>query len=151
MVELTFAFVRKTPDATFPTRGSGDAVGFDMYATEGGTIQPGERRLVGTGMGVKMPTWCWLGVYSRSGLAHKSGVHVLNAPGVVDPDYTGEIKVNLYNAGQEPFSWNAGDRIAQAILHEYPDFLYDEVANVEDGVIKHETARGDGGFGSTGL
>lgn len=131
-----------TQDATLPTRGSGGAVGYDLYSTEEVVVPPTHRALVGTGIAIVLPVGVYGRVAPRSGLAVKHGIQV--GAGVVDPDYTGEIKVVLFNHGDKDFEVKKGDRVAQLILErcETPDI--EEVGAVE------ETERGAGGFGSTG-
>jgi len=133
---------RLSKDAILPTRGSGGAVGYDLYSTEELIIPISHRALVGTGIAMVLPPGVYGRVAPRSGLSVKHGVHV--GAGVIDPDYTGEVKVLLFNHGDAPLTIKKGDRIAQLILErcETPEI-------VEIGKIQ-ETERGDGGFGSTG-
>ena len=109
------------------------------------TIPPGDRAIVGTGIAIHLPSGTEGQVRPRSGLAARHGVTVLNAPGTVDEDYRGEVKVILVNHGQEPFTIQSGDRIAQLVVQP--------VLRVSVEVTESEapaTARGAGGFGSTG-
>lgn len=127
-----------------PTRQhSGDA-GADIFSMENFTLKPLERKLVSSGTYIEVPFGYVGYIMSRSGLAHKYGVSVLNCPGVIDFGYTGEIRVNLINLGSEDYSCVKGDRIAQFILQkiELPEFKKVEVFK--------ETIRGDKGHGSTG-
>lgn len=132
-----------TPNATLPTRGSGGAVGYDLYSTDEIVVPPTHRALIGTGIAVVLPVGVYGRVAPRSGLAVKHGIQV--GAGVVDPDYTGEIKVVLFNHGDKDFEVRRGDRIAQLILErcETPDI--EEVGAID------ETQRGSTGFGSTGV
>jgi dUTP pyrophosphatase len=132
------------PDARLPERaGDGDA-GYDLRALHGFTLTPGERRLVPTGIALALPRGVAGLVLPRSGLAARHGVTTLNAPGLIDPDYRGEVKVVLHNAGAELYEGNAGDRIAQLLL---VPFWAPALRPAES---LPPTARGAGGFGSTG-
>lgn len=103
-----------------------------------------ERILVPTGLFLEIPIGCEAQIRPRSGLAFKNGVTVLNSPGTIDADYRGEVKVILVNLSNEEFTINDGERVAQMVIarHEQAEWL--EVENLE------ESARGEGGFGSTG-
>lgn len=133
-----------TDTAQPPLRAHDGDAGADLFADEDVTLKPGARALVGTGVAVSIP-YGYVGlVHPRSGLAHKYGVTVCNAPGTIDAGYTGEVMVNLLNTGDEPFSVTRGMRIAQLLVQrvEHPGFvLVDELAATE---------RGEGGHGSTG-
>ena len=129
-------------NATLPTRGSGGAVGYDLYSTEEVVVPPTHRALVGTGIAIVLPVGVYGRVAPRSGLAVKHGIQV--GAGVIDPDYTGEIKVVLFNHGDKDFEVKKGDRVAQLILERCETPEVEEVGTVE------ETERGAGGFGSTG-
>ena len=122
----------------------GDA-GADLTASDRVSIEPGQRVLVGTGIAVAIPDGYAGFVLPRSGLAVKHGVTVINAPGLIDSGYRGELRVGLVNHGESTFTIEPGDRIAQLVIMsvEAPQFIA-----VED---LDETVRGDGGFGSTGL
>ena len=129
-------------DAIIPTRGSGGAVGYDLYSVDEVVLPPSQRTLVGTGVAVVLPMKVYGRVAPRSGLTVKHGIHV--GAGVIDPDYTGEIKVALFNLGDGPFEVKTGDRIAQLILERCETPYVREITEMS------ETQRGDGGFGSTG-
>ena len=133
---------RLIQDAIVPTRGSGGAVGYDLYSVEDCSIPHGGRLLVGTGIAIVMPMKVYGRVAPRSGLTVKHGIHV--GAGVIDPDYTGEIKVALFNLGDVPFEIKKGDRIAQLVLERC------ETPGVREIDTLDETGRGAGGFGSTG-
>jgi len=107
-------------------------------------LEPGARALVPTGLAVGLPGDCELQVRPRSGLAWRHGVTMINPPGTIDADYRGEISVPLINLGQQPFTITRGERIAQAILAPVVRIVWDVVDDLDD------TARGGGGFGSTG-
>ena len=129
-------------DAIVPTRGSGGAVGYDLYSVDEVVLSPSQRSLVGTGVAVVLPMNVYGRVAPRSGLTVKHGIHV--GAGVIDPDYTGEIKVALVNLGDVPFEIKKGDRIAQLVLERC------ETPGVREIDTLDETGRGAGGFGSTG-
>ncbi len=137
--------VRK--DSMYQLPGSahpGDA-GADLVAAKAVTIGPGERALISTGMSMAIPAGYGGFVLPRSGLAVRSGVTVLNAPGLIDSGYRGEVQVALINHGTEPFEVEVGDRIAQLVILAVQAPEYVAVDSLDD------TSRGEGGFGSTGL
>ena len=123
------------------------SAGMDLKAntSEPIVLKPLERQLIPTGISIQLPEGCEAQVRPRSGLAAKYGITVANAPGTVDADYTGEIKVILINLSNENFLINPGDRIAQMVIARYERVEWDEVAEL------NPTERGDGGFGSTGV
>lgn len=108
------------------------------------TIGPLERALIPTGISIALPEGTEAQVRPRSGLAAKHGITVLNAPGTIDADYRGEIKVILVNLSNDPFVINPGERIAQMVVARYEKVVWEEVEALDD------TERGEGGFGSTG-
>ena len=116
----------------------------DLRAAESVTLEPGARHLVSTGLSIALPEGFEAQVRPRSGLAEKHGVTVLNAPGTIDCDYRGEIKVPLINHGQDTFIIARGDRIAQMVIAPVTRINWAEVETLD------ETARGAGGFGSSG-
>jgi dUTP pyrophosphatase len=123
----------------------GDA-GFDLrYAGEGWELQPGERKLLATGVSVAVPMGYELQVRSRSGMALRYGVVVANGVGTVDAGYRGEVGVILHNIGRHPHILGRGDRIAQGVLSAVPRMYFVEVDELPDSV------RGDSGFGSSGI
>ena len=122
----------------------GDA-GADLCSAEAVTIGPGGRALVATGISMAIPAGYGGFVLPRSGLAIRNGVTVLNAPGLVDAGYRGELKVALINHGGEPFEIAVGDRIAQLVIMAVVAPEYGSVDTLES------TERGSGGFGSTGV
>lgn len=133
-------------EARMPKQATSESAGADLCSTETLTLYPNEIRLVHTGLQMDIPKGYHIEVRSRSGLAVKRGVFVLNSPGTVDSDYTGEIGVILCNAGKEPWNIIVGDRIAQMVVmhHEVPSFTL-----VKE--IQKDTERGSGGFGHTGV
>ena len=116
----------------------------DVLAAEAVTLEPGSRHAVATGFSVAISAGYEIQVRPRSGLALKHGISVPNTPGTIDSDYRGELKVILINLGAEPFHIARGDRIAQLVLAPVTQAVWEEVAELDD------TARGAGGFGSTG-
>ena len=124
--------------------GSSGAAGLDLRAAEASILKPGSRVLMPTGIAIALPAHHEAQVRPRSGLAVKHGVTVLNAPGTVDADYRGEIKVPLINHGHEDFVINRGDRIAQMIIAPVVQVTLVEVTRLD------ETLRGTSGFGSSG-
>ena len=108
------------------------------------TLAPGERYLTPTGLAMALPAGFEAQMRPRSGLALKHGITCLNSPGTIDADYRGELKVILVNLGQEPFTIRRGERIAQIVIAPVTQGAWDVVA------VLPETARGAGGFGSTG-
>ena len=122
------------------------SAGMDLKAniTEAVLLEPLQRAMVPTGIYLALPAGTEAQVRPRSGLAAKFGISVLNAPGTIDADYRGEVKVILVNLSNEPFTINPGERIAQLVLARYERIEWDEVETLD------ETCRGEGGFGSTG-
>ncbi len=139
-MKRTEAARRLTPPA-YATEGS---AGADLAACESVVVPPGEWRAVATGIFLEIPRGYEIQLRPRSGLALRRGVTLLNAPGTIDSDYRGEVKVLVVNHGREPFRIAPGDRIAQMVLQPVV------VMNFEEGGGLSETERGSGGFGSTG-
>ena len=127
-----------------PTYATDGAAGMDVLAAEDVTIAPGARHAVATGLALAIPDGYEIQVRPRSGLALKHGISVPNAPGTIDSDYRGELKVILINHGGQAFAIARGDRVAQLVLAPVVRAAWDEVSELG------ETARGAGGFGSTG-
>lgn len=128
-----------------PGQASADAAGFDIAAAEELTLAPGSVAAVATGFALAIPPGFEGQVRPRSGLAVKHGVTVLNAPGTIDADYRGEVKVILVNHGAEPFRIARGDRIAQLVVAPVTRARFEQVNALP------QTERGPGGFGSTGI
>jgi dUTP pyrophosphatase len=122
------------------------AAGFDLHAAvaEPLVLAPGERALIPTGFAMAMPRELEAQIRPRSGLAYKHGITCLNTPGTIDADYRGEVKVLLINLGQEPFTIERGERVAQMVFQRVPQVILEEVSELT------ETSRGEGGFGHTG-
>ena len=143
---MTVKIVKLNPNAHIPTYGSASAAGADLYACIEQTvcIQPGQTVLVPTGLSMEIEEGFAGFIYARSGLATKRGLAPANKVGVIDSDYRGEIMVALHNHGTEAQTVADGERIAQIVFAPYyaADFTVVEELN--------DTARGDGGFGSTG-
>lgn len=132
-------------DATLPTRAHEGDAGLDLYACEAAHIGPGERWSVGTGLAVEIPEGHAGLVLPRSGLAKKHGIALVNAPGLIDSGYRGELRVLLLNTDPaETFRVEPGDRIAQLVIA--PIALAEPVETE----ALAESTRGDGGFGSSG-
>ena len=127
-----------------PAYATAGAAGMDVVAAEALTLMPGARAAVPTGFAIAIPDGYEVQVRPRSGLALKHGITCLNTPGTIDSDYRGEVKVILANLGSEPFAIARGDRIAQLVAAPVLHATIEEVAELD------ETARGGGGFGSTG-
>jgi len=144
--ETSVRIQRVRPDAQLPKYMSDGAAGMDLAASLDADviIAPGKRALVGTGLAIALPRGFEAQVRPRSGLAAKHGVTVLNAPGTIDEDYRGEIKVILINHGDEPFVVKSGERIAQMVIAPVARVVFDEQDSLEGSV------RGAGGFGHTG-
>lgn len=133
-------------EAIVPTYAHETDAGADLYSNEDVTIWPGERHTVRTGIAIDIPNGYVGLIHSRSGLAANQGLMVLNAPGTVDPGYQGEIKVIIYNSDPYiPVDIKKGDRIAQLVLQKFESIYFDIVDDFTD-----QSARGQGGFGSTG-
>lgn len=142
---MTLRFRRLSAAARPPAQAHEGDAGYDLHAAEAVTIEPGARASVGTGIAVAIPDGQAGLVVPRSGLAARHGISVVNAPGLIDSGYRGEIRVLLLNTdGAEPFAVEPGDRIAQLVLVRVETAAVEEVAELD------ETARGAGGFGSTG-
>ena len=131
-------------DLPLPAYATAHAAGLDVVAAEALTLAPGARHAVATGFAIAIPEGYEVQVRPRSGLALKHGITCLNTPGTIDADYRGEVKVILANLGTEPFAIGRGDRIAQLVPAPVQQARFAEVDELD------ETARGAGGFGSTG-
>ena len=146
-VQFTWLDPGRTGDLRLPRYESEQAAGMDISAalTTPVTLEPGDIQLISTGFAVALPPNYEIQVRPRSGLAVKKGITIINAPGTIDADYRGEIKVGLINLGKEPFTVSRGDRIAQMIVAPVCQATLQVVDSLK------ETGRGAGGFGHTGV
>lgn len=142
MVEVSF--VRLDPELPAPSRARADDAGWDLRAAEPVKLPPGGRAAVPTGLAVAIPPGYAGLVLPRSGHAARHGVGLVNAPGLIDAGYRGEIRVLLVNHGEGVVTFERGDRIAQLVITPVPAVTWREVAELAD------SERGEGGFGSTG-
>ncbi|MBP3965204.1 dUTP diphosphatase [Paenibacillus lignilyticus] len=147
MFQVLFKRLPGSEEIALPRKMSELAAGFDLQAAvnEPVILNPGERKLIPTGFSMAMPAELEAQIRPRSGLAYKHGITCLNSPGTIDADYRGEVKVLLVNLGQEPFTIERGERIAQMLFQIVPDVAITEVDELPD------TVRGAGGFGHTGV
>ena len=151
MQQVDVQFCWFNPDAcqdlALPGYESSRAAGMDVAAavTEEVVLKPGEIKLIPTGFGVAIPDGFEIQIRPRSGLAVKNGISIINAPGTIDADYRGEVKIGLVNLGSEPFTVERGDRIAQMILAPVCQARLQLTDRLD------ETERGSGGFGHTGV
>ena len=142
---MTLAFQRLDDAAQIPRRAHEGDAGLDLFAAEAARLEPGARASVGTGLVVAIPDGHAGLVLPRSGLAARHGISVLNAPGLIDSGYRGEVRVLLLNTDpRAAFDVEVGDRIAQLLVTPYAADEPVEVADLD------RTARGAGGFGSSG-
>lgn len=144
-LQVRFRRLPSNPDLPLPARATPHAAGYDIRSAEEDVIlEPGEIRLVSTGLVMELPEGVECQVRPRSGLALKHGITLPNSPGTIDPDYRGELRVIMQNTGADPVRIARGERIAQLVFarFEAPDVV--ETAELSD------TERGSGGFGSTG-
>ncbi len=142
-MELAFALLSEA--AVLPTRAHDGDAGLDLYAAERALLKPGDRASVGTGVAVAIPPAHAGLVLPRSGLAARHGIALVNAPGLIDAGYRGEIRVLLLNTdAREPFEVEVGDRIAQLLVTPFADAQPISSAELE------LSARGEKGFGSSG-
>lgn len=130
-----------------PFYATNNAAGMDLRANIESSIvlKPLERTLISTGIFMELPVGYEAQIRPRSGLAFKNGITVLNSPGTIDSDFRGEVKVLLVNLSNEDFTINDGERIAQMVVAQHQQVLWEMVDTLED------SARGNGGFGSTGV
>ena len=130
--------------AKIPVYQTTGSSGMDVCSIETYTLQPGERKIISTGLSFEIPQGFEIQVRPRSGLAAKNGVTVLNTPGTIDSDYTGILKIILINLGASDFDIHVGDRIAQIVVCPVVQATLIQVTEL------HKTERADNGFGSTG-
>lgn len=143
---MKIKFKKLRAGAVTPTRGSAYAAGYDLYACLDNTvtIAPGETAMISTGLSVAVPEGYFGAVFARSGFASKQGLRPANCVGVCDSDYRGEYTVALHNDSALPREIANGDRIAQLVVMPFLEVEFEEAEELS------ETARGAGGFGSTG-
>ena len=144
MIEIKYTRLPHGEGLPLPEYASEHAAGLDIVSAEDLVLDPGRRHAVATGFAIEIPHGYEVQVRPRSGLAIKHGITCLNAPGTIDSDYRGEVKVILANLGLEPFEIRRGERIAQLIPAAVLRAHFIEAHELA------ETARGSGGFGSTG-
>jgi dUTP diphosphatase len=145
-VEVAIRRMEHGADLPLPAYETAGSAGLDLLAAVDADLilQPGERMLVPSGIAIALPAGYEAQIRPRSGLAARHGITLLNAPGTIDADYRGEIKVILANLGAEPFTVTRGMRIAQMVVAPVARVVWSAAETLE------ETARGAGGFGSTG-
>lgn len=144
---MTIKCKKLRPEAIIPSRATAESAGFDLSACldEPVRIPAGETRMIPIGVAVELPPGTAGMVYSRSGLASRYGIALINGVGVIDSDYRGELKVPLHNHSEEDFTVSPGDRVAQMVV---TPVLLPEIAEAE---TLSDSERGTGGFGSTGI
>lgn len=146
MSDAPLRVVRLDPRAQLPSRAHDGDAGYDLRALEGGEIGPGHRELVRTGIAIALPPGHAGLVLPRSGTAVRHGIALVNAPGLIDEGYRGELRVLLLNTDRDhPWTWEPGDRIAQLVITRPALPAVVEAQDLDD------TQRGSGGFGSSGL
>jgi dUTP pyrophosphatase len=136
---------RLHPDAQLPAGAYPGDAGLDLASVEDARLEPGERRVVGTGLAMAIPEGHAGFVQPRSGLAARHGISVVNSPGLIDAGYRGELRVVLLNTGHEPFEIRRGDRIAQLVVLRLPEVDVHEVDELPGSVRAHR------GFGSSAV
>jgi dUTP pyrophosphatase len=147
LVPVRIARLRGARDLPLPSRATPGSAGFDLHAAleKSLAIAPRERALVPTGVAIALPAGYEAQVRPRSGLAMQHGIVLANAPGTIDSDYRGEIRVIVMNAGDAPYTIRRGDRIAQLVVAPVAAAVWEEVDALD------ETQRGSGGFGHSGV
>jgi dUTP pyrophosphatase len=143
--KISLEIKKVSENAIIPQYQTTGAAGFDFHSTDDKIIIPGDTALISTGLAFSVPRGFELQVRPRSGLSAKTGLRVANAPGTVDSDFRGEVKIIITNTGNLPQSINKGDRIAQGVLCPVYQGLFLVVDDLDS------TERGEKGFGSTGL
>jgi dUTP pyrophosphatase len=146
-VVVKFKRLNHNPDLPLPSYQSNGSSGLDLCAAvdEDLIVQPGDIRLIPTGLSISLPKGYEAQVRPRSGLALKCGIGLVNSPGTIDADYRGEIGVIMINWGKEPFTIRRGDRIAQMVIGKVYRAELEEVDEIDS------TQRGEGGFGHSGI
>lgn len=143
---MVLKLMRVREGAIIPKQATAGSAGYDLCACMDApqTIEPGERCVFPSGLAAEIPAGTAGFVFTRSGLGIKKGIHVTNGVGVIDSDYRGEIQIGLHNLSAEPYTVQPGERIAQLVITPVLQPTVVETDTLE------KTARGDGGFGSTG-
>ncbi|MGN6379346.1 MAG: dUTP diphosphatase [Gaiellales bacterium] len=143
---MTELLVRRLhPDAQLPAGAYPGDAGLDLASVEDAVLEPGERRVVGTGLAVAIPDGHAGFVQPRSGLAARNGIAIVNSPGLIDAGYRGELRVVLLNTDRRPFEIRSGDRIAQLVVLRLPDVEVQEVDELPGSERSHR------GFGSSAV
>lgn len=142
---LKITLTKTDKDARIPAYAHPGDAGVDLYSTEEIILNPGERKLVPTGIKIAIPEGFEAHIRPKSGLALKHGISLINSPGTVDAGYRGEISVIAINLGQEPYHIEKFSKIAQMVFNKVEQAEFVEVEELD------ETSRGEGGFGSTGI
>ena len=146
MNDVDVLIQRLDPGVPLPSRAHPGDAGLDLVTTHDATVLPGQRVLLPTGIAIALPAGYLAAIVPRSGLAVRHGLSIVNAPGIVDAGYRGEIKVSVVNLDPaEPVSLRRGDRIAQMVVQQVPQVRLHEVEQLP------RSDRGEGGFGSTGI
>jgi dUTP pyrophosphatase len=145
MAKIKVKIKRENTDIELPKYETSGAAGFDIRASEDMTILGSSRATIKTGLFFEIPEGYEIQIRSRSGLAAKKGLAVLNSPGTIDSDYRGEVKIILNNTEKNNYHVSKGDRIAQGVLKEVPIAEWEEIDTLSS------TSRGEGGYGSTGV
>lgn len=145
-IKIFFERLEGATDIKLPSYETGGSAGMDIRAAnrEPFVLKPGKRALIPTGFKMALPEGFEAQIRPRSGLAYRNGITMLNSPGTIDSDYRGEVKVLAVNHGDEPFTIQSGDRIAQMVISPVYQVLIEETTELPS------TERGSGGFGSTG-
>jgi dUTP pyrophosphatase len=137
-------FIKLVDWAIEPTRANDGDVGYDVYSAVDTVVEPGQVRMVESGISVELPSHTEMQVRPRSGMAKKNGITVINTPGTIDTGYRGPCNVLLYNTSDKNFLISRGDKIAQFLITTKLPYKFVEVKSLS------KTERGEGGFGSTG-
>lgn len=137
---------KEYPEAKSISRAHESDAGWDICTVETGVLEPGERRIIHTGVHFDLPENWEAQIRPRSGLAAKHGITIVNSPGTIDSSYSGEIMIILHNIGSDPFKYSAGERIAQVVFKTIPRI---QIEGLTHKPIDKD--RGDAGFGSTGM
>jgi dUTP pyrophosphatase len=143
-LEVLITRLPESEGLELPSYQTDGSAGMDVRAAEDRVLQPGETALIPTGFSIAVPVGYEAQMRPRSGLALKHGITLMNSPGTIDSDYRGPVGVILSNLGHEPFFIHRGDRIAQMVIAQVKRACWKEVGTLDD------TARGAGGFGSSG-